>query len=237
MSHVDRFLTEGAPSPLAELSEGLYALLDPGTADLSVVGAAEGWKLVAAARWKPRRIYPNPWAAVGFTQDDSLMILNLARVDHTALPAATKRALELQAHQFCSTRASQWARTTTHTARHTHDGYFLVGARKTPMKQLLKTSEEIFAREREKSFGTLTPKQRNIAHLLSTAEGGLSIAELITRLQELTPDKRITKGAVHVELSRMRQNSMLSLVRDGTGNYIIGPNTDENSAHASEMVG
>lgn len=236
MSHVDRFLTEGAPSPLTEQSEGLYALLEPRTADLTVVGAVQDWKLVASARWKPRRIYPNPWAAVGLTQDDDLMILNLARVDHTALPLSTRRALELQAHQFCSTRAPQWARTTTHSARSTHDGYLLIGARKIPMKQLLKTSEEIFTREREKSFGALTPKQRNIAHLLATADGGLSITELVTQLQQLDPDKRITKAAVHVELSRMRHHPTLSLIRSHDGHYTI-VNTAENIDHAPKMVG
>ena len=223
MNHIDRFLTDGAPSPLAELRDGLYAFLEPRTAELTVIGAVADWNLTAAARWKPRRVYPTPWVAVGFHQDNQLVMLNLARVNHAKLPEATRRAMELQAHQFCSTSPRQWARTALHAARYTHDGYLLVGARKIPIKHLLKTSAEIYQREREKTYQDLSPKQRNIAQLLAASEG-MTMQELVIGLQRITPEKRVTKAAVHVELSRMRSRPKIGIQRHEDGRYTISHN-------------
>jgi hypothetical protein len=222
--HVHRFLAEGAPSPLTETGEGWFAYLDAQTADIRVVGALTGWDLVAPARWHPRRVYPTPWAAAGFAQTGELVALNLARVGHTKLPDVTRRALDLQAMQFCSTPPHQWARTTVHTARYTHDGYLMVGARKIPMTKLLSTGEAIFEHEREKTFHYLSPKQRNIAQLLDTYEG-LTLDDLHSKLQEIAPGKRHSKAALHVELSRMRSQPKIMICKTPDGRYTVHAKT------------
>ncbi|BBX30677.1 MULTISPECIES: hypothetical protein [Mycolicibacterium] len=231
----ERFLADGAPSPLAELQDGYYALLDPRSAQLTIVGALPDWNLTAAARWNPKRVNPTPWVAVGIHQDDQLVILNLSTVSHAKLPEATSRALELQAHQFCSSVPRQWARTTRHVARYTHDGQLVVGVRKIPMKQLFSTSPEIFERVREKTFFGLPPKQRQIAQIITTYDG-LTMDELVGHLQRITPEKRITKGAVHVELSRMRNSRKICICRDQNGGYSILDNSAKIGAQGAELV-
>lgn len=235
-THVRRFLTEGAPSPLTENHDGWYAYLDPHTADIRVVGALAGWELTAPARWLPRRMYKTPWVAVGFAQTGELVALNLARINHMKLPAQNRRSLELQAAQFCLTPAHLWARTTVHTARYTHDGYLMVGPRKIPMKKLLLTSEPIFEREREKTFHYLSPKQRNIAQLLATYDG-LTLDDLLSKLQEIAPEKRHSRAALHVELSRMRSQPNIAICKAADGRYTITQKRSNNPSQAVEVLG
>lgn len=234
-NYVQRFLTEGAPSPLTETSEGWYAYLDAHTADIRVVGAIAGWELVAPARWQPRRVYPTPWAAAGFAQTGELVALNLARISHTQLPQTTVRALQLQALQFCSTPPHLWARTTVHAARYTHDGYLMIGARKIPMTKLLSTSETVFEDEQEKTFHYLSPKQRNIAQLLDTYKG-LTLDDLLCKLQEISPEKRHSKAALHVELSRMRNQPKIAICKSADGRYTITRKPSDKRGQALESV-
>lgn len=99
--YLKHILTTGAPDPLAGHTSGNYATIS--TAGLITVTGAGDWKLVADAQWRPRRIYPTPWAVVALTPTDDLLILNLAQVNHRDLPAGVVRSLQLQTQQFCST--------------------------------------------------------------------------------------------------------------------------------------
>ncbi len=233
---VERFLAEGAPSPLTEMTDGWFAILHGTAESIRVVGAVEGWDLTAPPRWHTRRVYPIPWVAAGISEDNELVALNLTRVDCRKLPEGTRRAMELQAHQFCSTPQHLWAKSTVTTARYTHDGYLLVGMRRIPMKNLFATPETKFAIERGKTFHNLSPKQRVIAKLLD-AHDGLTLDELLENLQRIAPQKKHTRAALHVELSRMRNQQKIAINKLEDGRYIVTPNSSNKEGQTLETVG
>ncbi|WP_131823700.1 hypothetical protein [Mycobacterium talmoniae] len=189
-----------------------------------MVGSQPAWRLVADARWQPRRVYPTPWAVAAITPTDDLVVLNLAAVDIAHLPAGVVRSLQLQAHQFCST--TKWSRTARTPAAMGHDGQLLIGTHKIPVKQPLSTPEEIFGIECGKTFHDLSPKRRRIAQLLDTS-GGLTLEELTEHFTTNPSRRRAVKNSLHTELSRMRSHPNITISHHNDGRYTISRITTE----------
>lgn len=230
--HVGRFLTTGAPDPLATIDDGTHATISV-SGEITVLGCQHGWRLVADARWHERRLDRTPWAVAAVTTADELLAINLAAVDIAALPAGIGRALELQALQFCSTPQKRWRETIRTSAGFTHDSYFLVGGHKTPVKRPVSTPEDVFAIQREKTFHYLSEKPRRIAQLLDVNDG-LTLEELIEHFNPEAAQRRAVKNSLHTELVRMRKHPKINLCRTPDGRYTIAQKTPEMAPKMAE---
>lgn len=223
--HLEPFLLRGAPDPLAGHPRGTHATISRrGT--ITVIGddAADPWTLTAEARWPDRaRIYPTPWVVAALAHDDALLVLNLARVDHTGLPADMARGLQLQAEQFCATAPHRWAKTTTVKATYTHDAHLVIGGYSLPAPTPLSTSKETYDTEIAKTFGDLPPKRRQIALLLERHDG-LTLDQLAAHFAvPNAPAERLraTRAALQVEFTRLRQHPGINLRSNAEGVYTI----------------
>jgi hypothetical protein len=224
--YLKHILTTGAPDPLAGHASGNYATISP-EGLITVTGADVGdWKLVAAAQWRPRRIYPTPWAVAALTPTDDLLVLNLAHVSHHDLPAGVIRSLQLQTQQFCSTPPHRWVKTATISASLTHDTHLIIGTHKVAVAKPLSTSAEVFSTQLDKTFHDLSPRRREIALLLHTNDG-LTFSQLTSYFTESDAPahrRRATKAALHNELSRMRRHPGIAITHHPDGRYTITRN-------------
>ncbi|GAT02518.1 RNA polymerase sigma-70 family protein [Mycolicibacterium fortuitum subsp. acetamidolyticum] len=223
--HLEPFLLRGAPDPLAGHTCGTHATISRrGT--ITVIGddTIDPWTLTAQACWPDNaRIYPTPWVVAALTHDDDLLVLNLARVDHTDLPADMARGLQLQAEQFCSTAPHRWAKTTTVKATYTHDAHLVVGGYSLPAPTPLSTSKETFDSEIAKTFSDLPPKRRRIALLLHRYDG-LTLDQLAAHFAEPNAPAeqlRTTRAALQVEFTRLRRHPGITLRSNAAGVYTI----------------
>lgn len=224
-AHLEPFLLRGAPDPLAGHSDGTHATVSRrGLITITGSRTASPWALTADAQWPSApRLSLTPWVVAALTPDEDLLVLNLARVDISGLPAGHVRGLRLQAEQFCSTSPSQWTKTTTVKASYTHDSRLHIGSYSVAAPTPLQIDEDVFSNELAKTFSGLSPKRRRIALLLQRHDG-LTLEQLATHFagpQASPKQLRATRSALHVEFTRLRQHPGINLQINSDGVYTI----------------